>query len=152
MIYSFVIVRHVFASLSDNLEWNDANNISIRVVSKHDKIFLLQDWTEMLSAIIKLYSTNFCTQFRITLKSMRSQCHGQRKSLNVQLNSWENRIVHEIVYCQGQLFLMKTSVFAFVCLMFVTVVYVSIQDHFIFQGMERYLLHWNVSRLFENCD
>ena len=32
-------------------------------------------------------NTNFCIQFRITLKSMRSQCHGQNKSLTVQHNS-----------------------------------------------------------------
>ena len=31
--------------------------------------------------------TNFCIQFQIILKSMRSQCHGQRKSLTVQLIS-----------------------------------------------------------------
>ena len=30
--------------------------------------------------------TNFCIQFRITLKSMRSQCHRQRKFLNMLLN------------------------------------------------------------------
>ena len=28
-------------------------------------------------------NTNFCIQFRITLKSTRSQCYRQRKSLNV---------------------------------------------------------------------
>ena len=35
------------------------------------------------------FNTNFCTciQFRITLKSMKSQCHGQRKSHSMQLNS-----------------------------------------------------------------
>ena len=32
--------------------------------------------------------TNFCIQFRITLKFMRNQFHGQRKSLTVQLNLW----------------------------------------------------------------
>ena len=32
--------------------------------------------------------TNFCIQFRITLKLMRNQFHGQRKSLTVQLNLW----------------------------------------------------------------
>ena len=29
-------------------------------------------------------NTNFCIQFRITLKSMRSQCLGQRNSLDIQ--------------------------------------------------------------------
>ena len=32
------------------------------------------------------YNTNFCIQFPILLKSMRNQCHGQRKSFTVQLN------------------------------------------------------------------
>ena len=32
------------------------------------------------------FNTDFCIQFRITLKSIRSQCHGQRKTLNMQLN------------------------------------------------------------------
>ena len=41
-------------------------------------------------------STNFCKQFQITLKSMRSQFRGQSKSLNFLLNSRpENRIVYE---------------------------------------------------------
>ena len=35
----------------------------------------------------KLYTTNFCIEFQITLKFMRGQCHGQRQSLTVQLNS-----------------------------------------------------------------
>ena len=30
---------------------------------------------------IKCNHANFCIQFRIALKSMRSQCHGQRKSI-----------------------------------------------------------------------
>ena len=34
---------------------------------------------------------HFCIQFRIILKSMRSQCHEQRKSLAVQLNPWPMR-------------------------------------------------------------
>ena len=33
-----------------------------------------------------IITRNF-TQFRITLRSMGSKCHGQRKSLTVQLNS-----------------------------------------------------------------
>ena len=38
------------------------------------------------SEVDGLFNTDFCIQFRITLKSIRSQCHGQRKTLNMQLN------------------------------------------------------------------
>ena len=37
--------------------------------------------------IITLYGTRKWIQARATLKSMKNQCHGQRKSLTVQLNS-----------------------------------------------------------------
>ena len=33
------------------------------------------------------FNTRICIHFRITLRSMRSKCDGQRKSLTVQLNS-----------------------------------------------------------------
>ena len=50
-------------------------------------ISIVKCWQYVLNVSKKKNDTNFCIQFRITLKSMRSQCHGQRESLNVQLNS-----------------------------------------------------------------
>ena len=48
---------------------------------------LLSRITKHSYRFYSLINTNFCVQFRITLKSTRSQCHGRRKSLIMQLNS-----------------------------------------------------------------
>ena len=43
--------------------------------------------TSLKSFLYDTNNTNFCIHFVITLKSMRRQCHRQRKSLTMQLNS-----------------------------------------------------------------
>ena len=97
----FSIVK--FCSQTNQFTTRKPKNIEERIIElKRDsflrclvRYFNYRGTTINLNRKIQMMesNTNPCIQFRITLESMRSQCHGQRKSFTMQLNSrWVRRI------------------------------------------------------------
>ena len=81
--------KHHIRSKTD---WNTIRSLifyrNIRLCKKYTKV----TWDvgcvfSKTGQLWLIHNTGICIQFRITLRSMRSKCHGQRKSLAVQLNS-----------------------------------------------------------------
>ena len=67
---------------------------------------------ELISSFLKVQilnpcNTSFCLQFCIQLMSLRSHCHGERKSLTMQLNSW---LVRRIELDMNPMFVISLNV------------------------------------------